>query len=138
MMRKDQLRTSTMHIVRRPKVRQGNRSIFDVPARPSSSPRTVPEYLSRLLALPQCEVPWMLLSRVRVHPVNRQVLLLLVRELSITRKPGNVKVDITINPVCQSFLEKSCDLVDDLGNMIRSIRVQVYAVDVQVLHVPEE
>src|SRR5712692_6765095 len=64
-MRKDEIRTTTMNIVHWPKVRQGNRSIFDVPARPSLSPRTVPEYLSRLLALPQCKVAWMLLSRIR-------------------------------------------------------------------------
>src|SRR2546427_13142660 len=74
MMRKDKIRTTTMNIIRWPKIRKCNRSVLDMPSRPSLSPRTVPEYLARLLALPQCKVSRMLLARIRVDPVNSQVL----------------------------------------------------------------
>src|SRR5213593_1650639 len=138
MMRKDQLRTATMNIIRRPKIRQGNRGVLDVPAWPSLSPRTVPEYLARLLALPQRKIARMLFPRIRIHPVNRQVLKLLVRKFPVAWKLGNIKVDITLNLVSQTLLEKSCDLIDDLGNVIRSIRVQVDAFHMEIFHVFEE
>src|SRR6266852_3321098 len=135
---KDQLRTATVNIIRWPKVRQRNRSVLDMPARPSLSPRTIPEYLARLLTLPEREIARVLLSRIRINPVNRQILKLLVRKLPVAWKLGNIKVDITLNPVPQTFLEKSGDLIDDLGNMIRSIRVQVDAIHMKILHVLEE
>src|SRR6266571_4606052 len=108
MMRKNELSTATMNIIRRPKIRQGNRGVLDVPAWPSLSPRTVPEYPARLLALPQRKIPRMLFPRITIHPVR------------------------------QTLLEKSCDLIDNLRYMIRSIRVQVNAFHMQILHVLEE
>src|SRR6266568_7144920 len=74
MMRKDEIRTTTMNIIRWPNIRQRNRSILDMPSRPPLSPRTIPEYLARFLALPQSKVSRMLLARIRVNSVNRQVL----------------------------------------------------------------
>src|SRR5439155_4331056 len=47
---KDQLRATTMNIIRWPEIRQRDRGILHVPARPSSSPGAIPEYLARLLA----------------------------------------------------------------------------------------
>src|SRR5207245_11451269 len=74
MMRKDEIRTTAMNIVGWPKIRQSNRSVLDVPSRPSFSPRTIPEYLPALLALPTGKVSRMLIAAIRFHPVNRQVL----------------------------------------------------------------
>src|SRR5207249_6782652 len=122
---KDQFRTTTMNIIRWPEIRQCNRGILHVPARPSFSPRAIPEYLARFLALPQRKIARMLFPRIWIHPVNCQVLKLLVGKFPIAWKLGNVKVDITLNSVRETLLEQSCDLVDDLGNMIRSVRIEV-------------
>src|SRR5207249_8698892 len=125
-------------LFRSPEIRQRDRGILYVPAWTSSFPRTVPEYLARLLALPQRKIPRMLFPRIRIHPVNRQVLKLLVGKFPVAWKLGDVKVDITLNLVSQTLLEKSCDLIDDLGNMIRSVGIEVYAFHVKILHVFKE
>src|SRR6266852_5297556 len=127
-----------MYIVPGAKIRQSYRSILDVPARPSLSPRTLPEYLARLLALPQSKVSRMLLPRIRINPVNRKILKLLMREFSVARKLGNVEINISIHPVSHSLLQKSSDLIDNLGNMIRSLSVQINTVHVEFFHVLEE
>src|SRR5437899_7586540 len=119
-----------MHIIPWHKIRQSNRSILDVPARPSPAPRTLPEYLAGLLALPQSKVSRMLLPRIRINPVNPKILKFLVREFPVAWKLGKVEKDIVINSVSHSLLQKSCDLVDNLRNMIRSLRVQINTVHV--------
>src|SRR2546421_9226777 len=63
-MRKDQLRTTTMNVIGWPAICQCNRGVLDMPAGPSISPRAIPEYLTRFLALPQREISRMFLSRV--------------------------------------------------------------------------
>src|SRR5437667_8350684 len=51
-MRKDQLRTTTMNVIGWPEICQCNRGGLDMPAGPSISPRAIPEYLTRFLATP--------------------------------------------------------------------------------------
>src|SRR2546427_9079311 len=116
---KDQFRTTTMNIIRWPEIRKRNRGVLDMPARPSPAPRTIPEYLARLLAFPQGKVAGMLFPWIWIDSVNGEVLKLLVRELPVARKLGNIKVDIIFNPVRQSLLEKPWHLIDYLRNMIR-------------------
>ena len=135
---KDQLRPTTMNIIRWPEVRQRDRGILYVPAWSSFSPRTVPEYLARFVALPQCKISRMLFPRIGINPVNPQIFKLLVGKFPIAWKLRNIKVDITVNSVRETLLEQSCDLVDDLGNMIRSVRIEVYAFHMQILHVFKE
>src|SRR5438309_2119162 len=127
-----------MHIIPWPKIRQSNRSILDVPARPSPAPRTLPEYLAGFLALPQSKVSRMLLPWIRINPVNPKILQFLVREFPVAWKLGKVEIDIIINSVSDSLLQKSSDLVDNLRKMIRSLRVQIDTVHVEFFHILEE
>ena len=80
----------------------------------------------------------MLFPRIGINPVNPQIFKLLVGKFPIAWKLRNIKVDITVNSVRETLLEQSCDLVDDLGNMIRSVRIEVYAFHMQILHVFKE
>ena len=70
--------------------------------------------------------------------MNRKIRKFLVGEFSVAWKLGNVEIDVSVNPVSYSLLEKSSDLIEDFGNMIRSLRVQINTVHVEFFHVLEE
>src|SRR2546427_2576356 len=135
-MGKDEISTAAMDVVRRSKVSDRHRGVLNVPAGPALAPRTVPRDLTRLLTLPKHKISRVPLQRVRINPMNTQVFDPLSRQFAITGELCDVKVNVpAINSISEPFLDQSLNLTDDLGYMIRSLWVQVDAVDSDVLHV---
>src|SRR6266571_4400007 len=135
MMGKDQIRSPTVNIVGRAEMGQRYRGVFDVPTRSPSSPRAVPENLSRFLTLPNDKIARVSLVRVRVNAVDRQLFEVLSRELSVFRKLRRVVIDAAWNLVADSLVNERPDLVYDLGDIVGRFGVEVYALDAEVLHV---
>ncbi len=94
--RKDQIRATTVNIERLAQRCAGHCRTFDVPAWSSVTPRRRPRWLGRLGALPQHEVEWVTLTALDSDALSgTQVVERFARELSVPWEFAHGKVDVT-------------------------------------------
>ena len=130
--REDEVAAAAVHVEPGAQVAQAHGRALDVPAGPAHAPRAVPGRLARLGGLPDGEVERVGLAGLGVdaHALLELVDALLA-ELAVLVEAAHAEVDAAVGRVGVVGADELADEVDDLGDRLRGLGLDVGARDAE-------
>src|SRR4051812_24740738 len=100
---------------------------LDVPARPSTPPRGVPGWFSRLGRFPQYKIEWIALAAINLDSfTGSKVIKGFARKLPVVFKlPNRIEHIAVGGPICDSLVNELLDERQHLGNVIGGARLNI-------------
>src|ERR671925_1011318 len=136
-MREPEIEPAAVDLELRADVLLGHRRAFDVPPRASRPPGRFPgRVLLRLLRLPEREVARILLQRVGL--LGAHLLQLRAGQLPVLRVSSDPEVDVALGDIREVALEQRLDEVDDLGDRLAGLRLDVRPPEAEIVGVVDK